>query len=62
LENEGYIYSVAGRGSFVGAFDAAAEARREELRAQASALLRELHALGLPKEAAEAMIEEVYPS
>ena len=58
LEAEGYIYSVAGKGSF-GTADADA-VRRETLRADVKKLLNELRYLGVTEADAAALIEEVY--
>ena len=58
LEAEGYIYSVAGKGSFVsGTADAV---RRETLRADVKKLLNELRYLGVTEADAAALIKEVY--
>ena len=58
LEAEGYIYSVAGKGSFVsGTADAD---RRETLRADVKKLLNELRYLGVTEADAAALIKEVY--
>ena len=50
LEQEGYICSVPGRGSFVRQGDAAALARRAELLERWDALSGELKQLGLTEE------------
>lgn len=47
LENEGYISSVPGRGSFVCRSDGAVSARRAELLEKFSALVKELRLLGV---------------
>ena len=47
LENEGYILSLPGKGSFVAEAAIAATVRREELLAQLSALCAELNSLGM---------------
>ena len=58
LETEGYIYSVAGKGSFAsGTADAA---RRETLRADVKKLLNELRYLGVTEADAATLIKEVY--
>ena len=54
LEAEGYIYSVAGKGSFASAV------RRETLRADVKKLLNELRYLGVTEADAAALIAEVY--
>ena len=50
LEAEGYIYSVAGRGSFVSAGDGEHARRIEELAAQIAPVLEELRSLGYSRE------------
>ena len=50
LEQEGYIVSVPGRGSFVRERSDAAAARRKELLEQLDALTAELKLLGLTEE------------
>ena len=60
LEAEGYIYSVAGKGSFVSGTADADAARRETLRADVKKLLNELRYLGVTEADAAALIEEVY--
>ena len=60
LEQEGYIYSVAGKGSFVSGTADADAARRETLRADVKKLLNELRYLGVTEADAAALIEEVY--
>ena len=60
LEAEGYIYSVAGKGSFVNGTADADAVRRETLRADVKKLLNELRYLGVTEADAAALIEEVY--
>ena len=60
LEAEGYIYSVAGKGSFVSGTADADAVRRETLRADVKKLLNELRYLGVTEADAAALIEEVY--
>ena len=60
LETEGYIYSVAGKGSFVSGTADADAARRETLRADVKKLLNELRYLGVTEADAAALIKEVY--
>ena len=67
LEQEGYIYSVAGKGSFVSGTADADAARRENLkedlrtlRADVKKLLNELRYLGVTEADAAALIKEVY--
>lgn len=47
LETEGYIYSVPGKGSFVGECREALQVRRAELYAQLDALVAEFYHLGV---------------
>lgn len=60
LEAEGYIYSVAGKGSFVSDTADADAVRRETLRADVKKLLNEQRYLGVTEADAAALIEEVY--
>ena len=60
LENEGYIYSVAGRGSFVSGTADADAARRASLKEDLKNLVNELRYLGVTAEEAAALIKEVY--
>lgn len=60
LEAEGYIYSVAGKGSFVSGTADADAVRRETLRADVKKLLNELRYLGVTEADAAALIKEVY--
>ena len=60
LEQEGYIYSVAGKGSFVSGTADADAVRRETLRADVKKLLNELRYLGVTEADAAALIKEVY--
>ena len=60
LETEGYIYSVAGKGSFVSGTADADAARRETLWADVKKLLNELRYLGVTEADAAALIKEVY--
>ena len=50
LEAEGYIYSVAGRGSFVSAGDGEHLRRNAELKGRLVPLLEELKSLGYTRE------------
>lgn len=50
LEIEGYIYSVAGKGSFVGMRNEVDESRKSELIARLTAAARELRYLGMTDE------------
>lgn len=60
LEAESYIYSVAGKGSFVSGTADADAVRRETLRADVKKLLNELRYLGVTEADAAALIKEVY--
>ena len=60
LEQEGYIYSVAGKGSFVSGTADADAARRENLKEDLRKLLGELRYLGMTNEDAVKLIKEVY--
>ena len=60
LEQEGYIYSVAGKGSFVSGTADADAARRENLKEDLRKLLGELRYLGMTPEDAVKLIKEVY--
>ena len=60
LEQEGYIYSVAGKGSFVSGTADADAARRENLKEDLRKLLGELRYLGMTEADATALIKEVY--
>lgn len=60
LEAEGYIYSVAGKGSFVSGTADADAVRRKTLRVDVKKLLNELRYLGVTEADAAALIEEVY--
>ena len=50
LEREGFIYSVKGRGNFVAANNSLKEAKKEELKTQILALVKEGEAIGLTRE------------
>ena len=50
LEAQGFIYSAAGKGSFVAALDDTASLHRQELLAQFDAVAGELMALGVTAE------------
>ena len=50
LEREGFIYSVKGRGNFVAANSSLKEARKNELKEQILALIKEGESIGLSKE------------
>ena len=58
LENEGYIYSVPGKGSFAAGNAGADEARRRELKDKVRELVAELRYLGVSEEELLALLRE----
>ena len=62
LEQEGFIYSVPGKGSFAAGNTAADSARRAELLAQVRELLSELRYLGASQQELLDLVKEVCPS
>ena len=58
LENEGYIYSVPGKGSFASGEVKADERRREELKQRIRALAAELRFMGVGREELASLLEE----
>ena len=58
LENEGYIYSVPGKGSFAAGNAGADEARKQELLGKVRELLAELRYLGVSQEELLALVTE----
>ena len=58
LENEGYIYSVPGKGSFACGDIKADERRKDELKQQIRTLIQELRFLGAAREELLALLEE----
>lgn len=58
LENEGYIVSVPGKGSFVAAAGKAAKQRRSELEENFRELVGELRVIGLTENELIAMVKE----
>ncbi|MGI5970356.1 MAG: GntR family transcriptional regulator [Oscillospiraceae bacterium] len=60
LEAEGYIYSVAGKGSFVAPLSAVGDKRRQELLEKFSEAAEELRAIGAGRDELSARLEEVY--
>ena len=50
LERNGFIYSVKGRGNFVAANNSLKEAKKEEIKAQILALVKEGESIGLTKD------------
>ena len=60
LEQEGYIYSIPGKGSFAAGDTGAGNRRRKELESQLREVLRELKYLGVKPEELEALMKEEY--
>ena len=60
LERNGFLYSVKGRGSFVGSIGKLREAKQRELRAKVAALAEEAKSLGMDEEAFVRMAKEQY--
>ena len=60
LEQEGYIYSIPGKGSFAAGDTGAGNRRRKELELQLREVLRELKYLGVKPEELEALMKEEY--
>ena len=58
LENEGYSYSVPGKGSFAAGNAGADEARKQELLAKVKELVAELRYLGVSQEELQALMAE----
>ena len=58
LENEGYIYSVPGKGSFAAGNAGADEARRRVLKDKVRELVAELRYLGVSQEELQALVAE----
>lgn len=58
LENEGYIYSVPGKGSFASGEVKGDERRREELKQRIRELAAELRFLGASREELAALLQE----
>ena len=56
LENEGYIYSVPGKGSFAAGNAGADEARKQELLAKVKEMVAELRYLGVSQEELQALM------
>ncbi len=57
LENEGYIYKVSGRGTFVSDTADIGKSRREELFTGLEASIRELLAMSVPEETILARVQ-----
>lgn len=62
LETEGFVYSVAGKGSFASGLAHVDEGRKQELRAQLAAAATELRQLGETEESLIQLIKEVLPN
>lgn len=60
LENEGFIYSVPGKGSFAAGDVKEDTARKQELLGKVRELLAELRYLGIAQEEVLAMAKEVW--
>ena len=58
LENEGYIYSIAGKGSFASGDVGADENRKRELQEKIRELAAELRYLGVSEEELLALLRE----
>ena len=58
LENEGYIYSVPGKGSFAAGNAGADEARKQELLTKVKELVAELRYRGVSQEELQALVTE----
>ena len=61
LENEGYIYSVPGKGSFASGDTGAEESRRQELKEKLRELVTELKYLGVSESELLALLREEEP-
>ena len=60
LEQEGCVYSIPGKGSFVSGDTEAGSRRKKELESQLREVLRELKYLGVTQPELEALIKEEY--
>ena len=58
LENEGYIYSVPGKGSFASGDTGAEEGRRQELKEKLRELVTELKYLGVSEDELLSLVKE----
>ena len=58
LEREGFIYSVKGRGNFVSSSHKLKEAKKEDLKQQILALVKEGEAIGLTKDEIVQLLQE----
>ena len=61
LENEGYIYSVPGKGSFASGDTVAEEARKQELLGKVREMVTELKYLGVSEEELLALVRGEEP-
>ena len=61
LESEGFVYSISGRGSFVGSLNGVDEGRKQQLRAQLLAAATELRQLGEDEQTLISLIKEAKP-
>ena len=60
LENEGFIYSVPGKGSFASGDVRPDDGRKRQAAAEVRELLAELKYLGLSEAEAQQLVKEVY--
>ena len=60
LESEGYVYSVAGKGSFAAGHQEADDVRRSELLSQIREIAAELKYLGATPEELAAIVKEAF--
>ncbi len=60
LESEGYIYSVAGKGSFAAGVTETHEKMKEELKAKFTTVTGELKSVKVEKETVKSWVDEVY--
>ena len=61
LENEGYIYSIPGKGSFASGDTGAEEARKQELLGKVREMVAELKYLGVSEDELVALLREEEP-
>ena len=60
LERNGFLYSVKGRGSFVGSIGRLREAKQRELKEKVAVLAEEAKSLGMDEEAFVRMTKEQF--
>ncbi len=60
LEAEGYIYSIAGKGSFAAPVSDVDEKRKEEMLKKLGEACQELCFMGVGKETIDSIVDEVY--